>query len=103
MTDLDALAQHQREVARWRILKILDAGRPSSVSEQLILMTLNDVEIRLTPHELRRELDYLSDRKLVTLKGGDSPVWSAELTHYGVDIVEYTQDVFPGIARPPRW
>jgi hypothetical protein len=103
MSNLDVLEKAKREVARWRILKVLDAGRPGRVNEQLILLALNDAEVALTQTELRRELDYLRDRKLVTVHGEQTPTWTAELTHYGVDLVEYTVDVFPGIARPPRW
>jgi hypothetical protein len=40
---------------------------------------------------------------VVVLTNRNGPVWSAELTHHGVDIVEYTVDCFPGIARPPKW
>ncbi|MNP80095.1 hypothetical protein D3C76_1780910 [compost metagenome] len=53
--------------------------------------------------ELRRELDYLSDRSLVTLKKSPAGVWICGLTHYGVDIAEYTIDCNPGIARPEKY
>lgn len=102
MSEID-LERHQREVMRWRILVVLDAGRPAPVFEDLILRALHDVDLPVTPHGLRRELDYLSDRKLVELRGKDSPTWRAQLTHYGVDLVEYTTDVLPGIARPRKW
>jgi hypothetical protein len=97
------LERAQREEIRWRILKVLDAGRPLPVSESLILRTLQDVSLPVTAAVLRRELDYLEDRKLVTIASRTGPVWSAELTHYGVDLVEYTIDCFPGIARPAKW
>ena len=100
--ELSALEKARREIARWRILRILDAGRPGKVNEQLIGLALNDAECQLTATELRRELDYLRDRKLVLVHGEGSSAWSAELTHYGVDVVEYTVDCYPGIARPPR-
>ena len=102
MNDID-LQKQQREQARWRILRILDAGRPTPVSENILLGALNDNKFALTIQELRRELDYLDDRKLVRLLDQDTAQWSAELTHYGVDIVEYTIPCLPGIARPPKW
>lgn len=102
MHEID-LEKAQREQVRWRILKVLDAGRPAAVSEVVVLQVMQDSSLPVTPHGLRRELDYLEDRKLVTISGRDTPVWSAELTHYGVDIVEYTVDCFPGIARPKKW
>jgi hypothetical protein len=98
----EALEKARREIARWRILRVLDAGRPTEVDEQLLLMALSDAQVSLTPGELRRELDYLRDRRLVEIAGEDTPMWSAFLTRYGVDIVEYTIDCEPGIARPQR-
>lgn len=94
------LEKAQREEMRWRILKVLDAGRPFPVNESLILRTLQDVSLPATAQELRRQLDYLEDRKLIKLLGVGTGLWSAELTHYGVDLIEYTVDCFPGIARP---
>lgn len=102
MHEID-LEKAQREQTRWRILKVLDAGRPLPVSEVVILQVLQDAALPITPSALRRELDYLEDRKLVILSGRDSPVWSGELTHYGVDVVEYTIECLPGIARPVKW
>lgn len=98
--DLD---QARREEARWRILKGLDAGRPYPVSEAILFRLLHDVQLPVTALDVRRELDYLEDRKLLTLAGKDSPVWAAELTRYGVDIVEYTIACEPGIARPAKY
>lgn len=99
----EALEKAKRETARWRILRILDAGRPGKLDEQLVLVALNDAQVSLSASELRRELDYLRDRKLVELEGEGSPMWRATLTRYGIDIVEYTIECGPGIARPPRW
>lgn len=98
----DQLAKAKRETGRWRILKVLDSGRPHSVDESLLLNVLNDAQVALTPSELRRELDYLRDRKLLEVEVRDGQ-WCASLTHYGVDVVEYTVDVLPGIARPAKW
>ncbi len=100
---MDDLSQGRREIARWRILRILDSGRPNKVGEELILYTLNLAGLNVTAAELRRELDYLRDRGLVVLDTTSQPVWLADLTRLGVDIVEYTQPCEPGIARPPKW
>src|SRR3569623_1079832 len=93
----------QREEARWRMLRALDAGRPRPVSETIVLRTLQDIELPLTPAALRRELDYLAHRDLIVVHGKDGPTWTAELTRFGVDVVEYTIDCDPGIARPKKW
>jgi hypothetical protein len=92
-----------REETRWRILQVLNAGRPLPVSEAITLRALQDASLQVTPHGLRRELAYLEDRRLVEISGKNSPTWSAELTRIGVDVVEYTVDCDPGIARPKKW
>lgn len=98
------LEKAKREELRWRILRVLDAGRPEPVPETIILRALSDAALSATPSELRRELDYLENRKMVDIHGrGTSPVWTAELTHLGVDLVEYTVPCNPGIARPPKY
>ncbi|MEF2154663.1 hypothetical protein V3390_00175 [Luteimonas sp. FXH3W] len=102
MHEIDLDKAH-REQARWRILKVLDSGRPMAVSELVILQALNDATLSLTPNGLRRELKYLEDRRLVTLANLSSTVWAAALTRFGVDVVEYTVDCMPGIARPAKW
>lgn len=96
------LERAQREELRWRVLAVLNAGRPKPVSESLILRVLTDVLLPATPHSLRRELDYLESRKLIEIQGRDQPVWMCELTHLGVDLVEYTVPCHPGIARPEK-
>ncbi len=104
MHDID-MERNQREEARWRILKVLDIGRPSPVAETLIWRHLTgDLKLPITPHGVRRELDYLEERGLVKIAGrGDSPLWLAEMTRDGIDVVEYTVGCDAGIARPPKW
>jgi hypothetical protein len=96
-TDLERL---QREAMRWRVLKILDAGRPEALSETIVLGALSGAKFQTTLVALRRELDYLENRRLVEITGRDGATWYAELTHYGVDLVEYAIPCHPGIARP---
>jgi len=102
MSDAIDLARHQREEARWRILRVLDVGRPYPVVEQLIWRTLVDIKLPITPDGVRRELDYLESKQLITLSGREGGTWLAELTGYGVDVVEYEVPTPAGIARPPR-
>ena len=97
------LQKKQIEVLRWRILQTLNVGRPYPVSEEVILATVGGEDMPVTPLDLRRELDYLEDRNLIELSGRDTACWSAELTRYGVDVVEYTIDCHPGIARPQKY
>ena len=93
----------KREQVRWLVLKTLDAARPLGAPETLVLTCITDQDMRVTTLELRRELDYLEDRGLIELNRGDRPVWMAQLTRAGVDVVEYTVECEPGIARPQKY
>ena len=61
MSDGLDLEQRQREEARWRILRVVDAGRPIAVSEQIVWRVLTDIKLSLSLNQLRRELAYLRD------------------------------------------
>jgi hypothetical protein len=102
MSGID-LEQRQREEARWRILRVLDAGRPIAVSESIVMRVLADVQLPLGPAGVRRELSYLRDLKLTELDNEDGETWFARLTPAGVDVVEYTIAAPPGIARPRKY
>jgi DNA-binding transcriptional ArsR family regulator len=97
------LEQKQREEARWRILRVLDAGRPIAVSETIVWRVLADLKLTLTLNTLRRELSYLRDLGLVELDGERDETWYAKLTAQGVDVVEYTTPAPAGIARPRKY
>jgi hypothetical protein len=94
--------QRQKEEARWRILRTLDAGRPIGASEQLIWRVLTDLKLPFSINEVRREMAYLRDRGLIEIEGEDTDIWFGKLTWHGTDVVEYTVDAEPGIARPRR-
>ncbi len=96
-------AKARRESLRWFILLTLNTSRPVDPHETVVLSTIQAVYPDATPMELRKELDYLKDRSLVTLDKQPSGQWICGLTHYGVDIAEYTIDCFPGIARPAKY
>lgn len=100
--DIDA-AKVRRENMRWLILLALYNARPMDLSEAVVLMTAQAMFTDATPLEIRRELDYLSDRKLVELRKEPSGAWWGNLTRYGTDIAEYTVDCDPGIARPKKY
>lgn len=97
------LEKQRREQVRWLMLSALDAARPLGANEHLILSVVRELIADLTPRELRRELDYLEGRGLVQLAHQDAPIWHAELTRAGIDVVEYTCDCDAGIARPPKY
>lgn len=102
MSSID-MAKVRREQIRWILLLALNNGRPNRVTEALLTATARELVADATALEIRRELDYLDGRKLVVVHREPSGQWLAELTRYGVDVVEYTVDCDPGIARPPKY
>lgn len=92
----------RREEMRWNILRALYAAQPVGTSEAIINTALIEIIPDITILDIRRALDYLAERKLVELER-NRPVWFAKLNRYGVDVVEYTVDCHPGIARPAKW
>ncbi|RJX32307.1 MAG: hypothetical protein C4516_04195 [Oxalobacter sp.] len=93
----------RREGMRWVLLMALNNSRPEDLVEAVIIMTIQSVYPDATQREVRRELDYLFDRKLVTIRKEPSGIWWCNLTRYGVDVAEYTVDCEPGIARPTKY
>ena len=100
MTDV---AKVRRESMRWNLIATLNKARPYSTTEQFLLDVMRAIYPDATPLEVRRELDYLADRQLVSLDKQPSGTWFADLTRYGVDIAEYTVECHPGIARPVKY
>jgi predicted ArsR family transcriptional regulator len=92
----------RRETNRWLILQCLECSRPLGAAEGLLISALSDT-VQITQLELRKELDYLEERELVELTGRGSIQWHAKLTRIGIDLVEYTVDCEPGIARPVKY
>lgn len=96
-------AKARRESLRWYILLALNTSRPVDPHEAVVLSIIQGIYPDATPMELRRELDYLADRSLVTLNKQPMGVWVCGLTSLGVDIAEYTVECRPGIARPEKY
>jgi DNA-binding transcriptional ArsR family regulator len=103
MSDGIDLEQKKREEARWRILRVIDAGRPIAVSEQIIWRVLLDIKLGLSLNAVRRELAYLRDHGLVELEGEGTETWFGKLTGNGVDVVEYNFPSPAGVARPRKY
>lgn len=102
MTTSMDLAKAQCEELRWVILLALNAARPMGTTEVIVRRAIDPVVPGVTDLEIRRELDYLAERKLITVER-DRPVWFAKINRYGIDVVEYTVSCDPGIARPAKW
>jgi hypothetical protein len=103
MSDAIDLEQKQREEARWRILRVVDAGRPVAVAESIIWRVLVDLRLPFSLNAVRRELTYLRDLGILELQGEDSDTWLVRLTARGVDVVEYNDKAPAGIARPRKY
>jgi hypothetical protein len=93
----------RRESMRWIVLLTLLNASPIGAYEELVLATLQAMFPDATALEVRKHLDYLADRALVKLNKEPSGRWFADLTRDGTDVAEYTVDVDPGIARPPKY
>jgi len=93
----------RRETMRWTVILTLLNASPMGAFEELVLATVQGMFPDATALEVRRVLDYLSDRDLVKLDKQPSGRWFADLTRYGTDIAEYTVDCDPGIARPTKY
>lgn len=94
-------ARARREFTRWIVLLAANINRPTHSTLRFLLQIAQAEYPDATAMELRRELDYLESRELLTIH--TDPVGGAriELTRDGIDVAEYTVDVEPGIARPP--
>ncbi|MBS9433857.1 MULTISPECIES: hypothetical protein [Photorhabdus] len=97
------VARVRRESLRWSLLVALNKTRPYTASETLLLDISRAIYPDVTALELRKELDYLADRKLIDLNKQPSGSWFADLTRIGVDVVEYTIECGLGIARPEKY
>jgi hypothetical protein len=94
------MARVRREQIRWFLLQALNVARPAGAPTQLLRSVIQATYADATEQEVRRELDYLNDRSLVGIAKDPLDQWHCELTRLGVDVVEYTVDCQPGIARP---
>lgn len=100
MTDF---LKSRRETVRWLILLTLNAARPVGANELIVVDTVRAAQPDVTDREVRVEMDYLEERDLVELSRRDDPTWFGKLTRTGIDVVEYTVDCDPGIARPKKY
>jgi hypothetical protein len=92
----------RREGMRWNLLKALHMAAPYTSSEDFLADIMRGIYPGATQGEVRKQLDYLADRRLIDLVKDPAGTWFADIGRYGTDIVEYTVDCDPGIARPPR-
>lgn len=87
---------------RWRVIAVLEAGRPYPVGETLIHQVADAADLQATQTEIRKALQYLSDKSFVELTAPRDGHWEARLLPAGVDYFEGNAEDDPGITRPPR-
>ena len=92
----------RREATRWHVLTTLHLSQPQGCTDVFLQSVLRTVYPDTTVQEVRRQLDYLQDRELIELSEQHTGTWVAKIGRHGVDVVEYTVAVEPGIARPQR-
>nr|DAK40892.1 MAG TPA: hypothetical protein [Caudoviricetes sp.]DAS37272.1 MAG TPA: hypothetical protein [Caudoviricetes sp.] len=93
----------RREGMRWHLINTLNKARPYTSSEAFLLDVMRGIYPDVTALELRQQLEYLQDRRLLDLTKQPSGMWFADLNRLGVDIAEYTIDCQAGIARPEKY
>jgi hypothetical protein len=99
---LDRAALRRREFMRWILLLTANLSRPGNAVLRTLLNVVQSEYPDATALEVRRELDYLESRKLLTVMTTPMGELSVDLTRHGIDVVEYTVPVEPGIARPVK-
>jgi len=95
------IEQVRREDARWKALRIIDAGRPVGVNEGILRRIFSDLSLPFSQADLRRELAYLRELGLIEVGEVDGEQF-AKATAAGVAVVEYTAPAPAGIARPAK-
>jgi hypothetical protein len=94
------IAKARRETMRWMLLVVVHISRPRGINTAALLPIIKATYPDATHHEVRRELDYLKERELVSIAVDPLDNWFVSLLRYGIDVVEYTCPCDPGIARP---
>lgn len=100
MTDLE---KARRESMRWQLLNALNKARPIGAMDTLLISVMQAIYSDCSVNELHSQLEYLESRKLVEIQRKPDGHWHSKLTHYGIDIVEYTTDCYDGIARHVKY
>jgi hypothetical protein len=92
----------RREFMRWVLLLAANINRPVHSSVRFLLQVVQGEYADATELEVRRELDYLDSRELLTITVDPLNQISVDLTRDGIDVVEYTVACDAGIMRPPK-
>lgn len=92
--------RERSEIMRWLLLVTLNVARPDGLALEMLLIVMRGEYPDATPLELRRELDYLASRDLISIHTDHIGYVMYKIERYGVDVHDYTVACEPGIARP---
>ena len=99
---IDVNEKVRRELVRWQLLRCLHVTAPQGMNAQVMRPIIAATFVDVTDAEIQRQLDYLQERELITVTNDPLGAVVAKLGRHGFDVVEYTVDCDPGIARPPK-
>ena len=99
----DQIEQARKEGARWIILQTTGLGADLGVTEDMILPVLQSSWVGLARGFMRGQIDYLESRGLISTERPALKPWRVRLSRHGHDLVDYTVDCEPGIARPEKY
>lgn len=97
------MAKIRRETIRWQILLTLNNASPIGCFESIILSVVRAEFPDSSGNEIRQHLEYLKVRNLIKIEKKPDGRWHCDLDRYGYDVVDYTVDCEPGIARPEQY
>ncbi len=96
----NVMTRSRRETMRWLLLVTMNVARPMDVTLPMLKGVISATYVDATELEIRRELDYLEARELISTRTDPLGQIRAKLERFGIDVVEYTVDCDPGISRP---
>lgn len=92
------------EALRWKILCAIDSSRPIPLSELLLRRAMHDPPaFPVETAKLRRELDWLRDRELITIGREETGNWILDIEPAGQDFVANPKaHPIEGVSPPPE-
>lgn len=101
---LHDLEIQRHRLRRLRILQVLSQNRPDPIGDGLISRCLrHDVDLAFTQTNIRNSLDYLFERKLVTITLRTETRWMAKISADGVDFLDGLGPKIEGVAHPEEF
>jgi len=98
---LQKMEAERHRLRRLRILQALQMNRPNPMGDGLIGQVLKqDVDLEFTQSSIRKGLEYLEGRGLVTIVSQSDERWVVRISADGIDYLDGHGADIPGVARP---